>query len=85
MMRVWAAMAAPELRPQMSTPSPAVIARADQFQANAPHRTLRQWQAMVEHNENLLADSLSWFDADAQIDSAALSLVRDRLAFGGAR
>lgn len=69
----------------MNTPAPsaAVIARADQFQAAAPHRTLRQWQAMVEHNENLLADSLSWFDENEQRDQAALSLVRDRLAGRG--
>lgn len=65
---------------QMSNPSPAVIARADQFQAAAPKRTLRQWQAMVEGNENLLADTLQWFDDDAQRDHAALVLVRDRVA-----
>ncbi len=67
----------------MSIPSPAVIARANQFQAAAPHRTLRQWQAMVESNENTLADTLSWFDEKEQCDHAALMLVRDRLAGRG--
>jgi hypothetical protein len=84
MMRERAARCCPGAETQMPTPTAAIIARADQFQAAAPTRTLQQWAAMVEHNGALLSDSLSWFDKNEQRDQAALMLVRDRLAGGGA-
>lgn len=56
-----------------------VIALADKFQANAPHRTLAQWDAMVADG---VSDSL-WDDDDERMRIDAIVIVRDRLASRG--